>query len=161
MASFQSFHGWVPNRTSLIADTLEIPGTAVWHLAANLYEVYFNVKISVIIEKIALWRSQHDFNLDSFTVSLHSTGWKQFTIGKWLSEASEKTVSNISLHWGRDKMATIFQTTFSNTFSWMKILIQISLKYVPMGPIDNNPASVQIMAWRQKGAKPLSEPMMA
>ena len=24
-------------------------------------------------------------------------------------------------HWGRDKMATIFQTKFSSTFSWMKI----------------------------------------
>ena len=24
-------------------------------------------------------------------------------------------------HWGRDKMADIFQTTFSNSFSWMKI----------------------------------------
>ena len=24
-------------------------------------------------------------------------------------------------HWGRDKMATIFQTTFSNAFSWMKM----------------------------------------
>ena len=25
------------------------------------------------------------------------------------------------IHWGRDKMATIFQTIFSNAFSWMKI----------------------------------------
>ena len=24
-------------------------------------------------------------------------------------------------HWSRDKMATIFQTTFSNAFSWMKV----------------------------------------
>ena len=24
-------------------------------------------------------------------------------------------------HWGRDKMAIIFQTTFSNAFSWMKM----------------------------------------
>ena len=34
-------------------------------------------------------------------------------------------------HWGRDKMAVIFQTTFSNAFSWKKdccILIKISLK---------------------------------
>ena len=28
------------------------------------------------------------------------------------------------------------------------------------GPIDNNPALVQIMAWRRSGDKPLSEPMM-
>ena len=41
------------------------------------------------------------------------------------------------------------------------ILIKISLKFVPKGPIDNNPALVQKMAWRQIGEKPLSEPMLA
>ena len=40
------------------------------------------------------------------------------------------------------------------------ILIKFSLKYVRKGPIDNNPALVQIMAWRRPGDKPLSEPMM-
>ena len=40
------------------------------------------------------------------------------------------------------------------------ILIQISLKLVPRSPIDNKPALVQVMAWRQTGAKPLSEPML-
>ena len=38
--------------------------------------------------------------------------------------------------------------------------INISLKFVPKGPINNNPALVQIMAWHQSGDKPLSEPMM-
>ena len=33
--------------------------------------------------------------------------------------------------------------------------------FVPMIPIDNKPALVQIMAWRWKGDKKLSEPMMA
>ena len=40
------------------------------------------------------------------------------------------------------------------------ILIKFSLKYVRKGPIDDNPALVQIMAWRRSGDKPLSEPMM-
>ena len=40
------------------------------------------------------------------------------------------------------------------------ILIQISLKFVPKGPITNIPALVQIMTWRWTGDKPLSEPMM-
>ena len=37
-------------------------------------------------------------------------------------------------HWGRDKMDAIFQTTFSNGFSWMKMYefrFKISLKFVP------------------------------
>ena len=42
-----------------------------------------------------------------------------------------------------------------------RVSIQISLKFVPKGPINNNPALVQIMAWRQSGNKPLSESMMA
>ena len=40
------------------------------------------------------------------------------------------------------------------------ILIEISLKFVPKGPMDNIPALVQIMAWRRPGDKPLSEPMI-
>ena len=40
------------------------------------------------------------------------------------------------------------------------ILIKFPLKYVCKGPIDNNRALVQIMAWRRSGDKPLSEPMM-
>ena len=40
------------------------------------------------------------------------------------------------------------------------ILIKISLNFVPKGPNDNNPALVQVMAWRRIGDKPLSEPML-
>ena len=43
----------------------------------------------------------------------------------------------------------------------VRISIKISLKFVSNGPINNNPALVQIMAWRRPGDKPLSEPMMA
>ena len=39
------------------------------------------------------------------------------------------------------------------------ILIQISMKFVPKGPIDNKAAFVQVMTWRQIGDKPLPEPM--
>ena len=35
----------------------------------------------------------------------------------WVYNA--KNVTEIS-HWGQDKMATVYQTTFSNAFSWMK-----------------------------------------
>ena len=43
-----------------------------------------------------------------------------------------------------DKMVAISHTIFSDAFSWMKsfILIQISLKFVPGGLIDNKPALV-------------------
>ena len=41
-----------------------------------------------------------------------------------------------------------------------RIPIRISLKFVPMSPIDNNLALVQVMAWRRTGDKPLLEPML-
>ena len=60
-------------------------------------------------------------------------------------------------------MDAISQTMFPNVFSWMKMFefrLNISLKFVPKGPINNIPAMVQRMAWRRPGGKPLSEPMM-
>ena len=67
--------------------------------------------------------------------------------------------TSVLTHWGRDKMAAIFQTTFSNEFSWMKML-EFRLKFVPKGPINNIPLLVQIMAWRLPGDTPLSEQMV-
>ena len=72
-------------------------------------------------------------------------------------------ILSILTHWGRDKMAAIFQTTFSNAFSWMKMFkfrLRFHWSLFPRVPINNIPALVQIMAWRRPGDKPLSEPMM-
>ena len=52
----------------------------------------------------------------------------------------------------------IFNCIFLNENVW--IPIEISLKFVPKGPINNILALVQIMVWRRPGGKSLSEPMM-
>ena len=60
-------------------------------------------------------------------------------------------------------MAAKFLTTISNAFFFdekIEISINISLKFVPRGLINNIPALVQIIAWCRPGDKPLSEPMM-
>ena len=59
---------------------------------------------------------------------------------------------------GRHFPDDIFKCIFLNENAW--IAIKISLKFVLKGSINNNPALVQIMAWRWPGDKPLSEPMM-
>ena len=59
---------------------------------------------------------------------------------------------------GRHFADDIFKCIFLNENVW--IPIQISLKFVPQGPINNIPALVQIMGWRRPGNKPLSGPMM-
>ena len=51
-----------------------------------------------------------------------------------------------------------FKWIFLNKF--IPISIEVSLKFVPKGPINNIPSLVQIMAWRRPGDKPLSEPML-
>ena len=59
---------------------------------------------------------------------------------------------------GRPFPDDIFKSIFFNEN--VQILIKISLTFVPKAPINNIPALVQIMAWRRRGDKPLSEPMM-
>ena len=60
---------------------------------------------------------------------------------------------------GRHFPDGIFKCMFLNENVW--IAIEISLKFIPKGLINNIPALVQIMAWRRTGDKPLSEPMLA
>ena len=59
---------------------------------------------------------------------------------------------------GRHFPDDIFKWIFLNENVW--ISINIPLKFVPRGPINNIPILVHVMAWRRPGDKPLSEPMM-
>ena len=78
---------------------------------------------------------------------------------------------DVTRHWGHSALNTLrprqngrhfaddsFKRNFMNEN--VRISINISLKFVPKGLINNIPALVQIMAWRRPGDKPLSEPMM-
>ena len=65
-------------------------------------------------------------------------------------------------HLPLDKMSAIlsdniFKCIFFNENFY--ILIRISLKFVPKGPITNKWALVQVMVWRRNCDKPLPEPM--
>ena len=59
---------------------------------------------------------------------------------------------------GRHFADDMFKCIFLNENIW--IPIEISVKFVSKGSINNNPALFQIMAWRRPGDKPLSEPMV-
>ena len=59
---------------------------------------------------------------------------------------------------GRHFADNTFKRIFLNEN--VRISIKISLTFVTKGPINDNLALVQIMAWRRSGDKPLSEPMM-
>ena len=59
---------------------------------------------------------------------------------------------------GHHFAADTFKCIFVNE-NFCNLMI-ISLKFIPKVPINNNPALVQIMAWRRIGDKPLSEPAL-
>ena len=89
--------------------------------------------VSMYMSILCLWLSQVPANERRLSIC------KVFS--HWLRPSSATNVTHLSL----DKMAAISQTIFSDAFLWMKIshiLIKISLKFVPKGPIDNNPAMV-------------------
>ena len=89
-----------------------------------------------------------------------TSAWRLQVPGRQQLTCKFRNIHSLT-YWGRDIMAAIFHTTSSSGFSenvW--ISINISLKFVPRGPINNIPTVVQVMAWRRPGDKPLSEPMM-
>ena len=59
---------------------------------------------------------------------------------------------------GRHSADDPFKRIFVN--ETLRISMKISLNFVPKGPINNIPALVQIMAWRRRGDKPSSKPMI-
>ena len=80
-------------------------------------------------------------------------------IPMWRSSTTKNCISTLRpWHDGSHFTDNIFKWIFLNKKVW--ILIEIPLKFVSKGLINNNPALVQIMAWRRPGDKPLSEPMM-
>ena len=77
-------------------------------------------------------------------------------------ESRVPTTSYLTHH-PMDKMDAIladdiFKCIFLNENN--RTAIKISLKFVPRSPIDNKPALVQVMAWYQRGDKPLPEPVL-
>ena len=82
--------------------------------------------------------------------------------GKWWNNLPEYPYQSLNTLRPRQDGRRFPDDTFERIFlkENVIILIKISLKFVPNGPIDNITALVQIMAWRRPGDKPLSEPMM-
>ena len=60
---------------------------------------------------------------------------------------------------GRNFVGDNFQIIFVNRNCCF--FIQMSLRYVSLGPLNNNKALLEILVWHQTANKPLSEPTMA
>ena len=77
----------------------------------------------------------------------------------WCRQATSQCLNTLRPRQnGRHFADDMFKCIFLNENVW--IPIEISLKFVPKGSINNNPALFEIMIRRRPGDKPLSEPMM-
>ena len=129
-----------------------------------------------------MWLDYKEVQLDLFTVIIFLQNARMISeivvsvviikiyiwINRWLSISVTKECIcifipihiNSFLHRqnGRHFPQDIFKCIFVN--GMFCILIWISLKFVPQGPIDNKWALVQVMAWHHIGAKALPELML-
>ena len=94
------------------------------------------------------WEMLHMQSLHSWAENC-SAIYISISVLDWHIEAETKWT-----HFPDDNFKSIFLNES------VTISIKISLKFVPWGPINKNPALVQIMAWHRPCDKPLSKPMM-
>ena len=113
----------------------------IWSNAGILLNWTLGTNFSEILSEI------DTFSFKQMRLKMSSGKWRPYCLGLY-----------VLTHWGRDKMVDIYEWIFWNENVW--ISINISLKFVPRGPINNIPTLLQVMAWRRPGDKPLSEPMM-
>ena len=128
-----------------------------------------------IVHRGTVWTKMSQISFAKIYLKMSPVNWHPFCWQKiyffyqhkyrsstsWLNSILQCTVS--LTHWGRGNSRyfadDILKCVIWNENVW--IWVKISLKFVPLGPINNIPALVQIMAWRRPGDKRLSEPMMA
>ena len=90
------------------------------------FDVFFDLRLNKRLNKQSWgwW-----FETLSLPLWRHCNGWSRFLITSrlphdvipyYIRDPKNLTALQIITHWGRDKIAAIFQMTFSNAFSWMK-----------------------------------------
>ena len=130
-----------------------------WHLEMGFEWQPVNV-ISDRFLNIFIWVLPEIFNAIT-TVNIQMNGNECQKIGYATSRARNHNLLFCKINpaqYGHHFAEVIFRYVFAN--EKFRILIKISLKFVPNGPIDNNAALVSIVACRRMGVKKLSEPML-
>ena len=162
-------------------------GSLTWLVLMNFdqKEAYYKIMISTIFQNHLIStmpadssgqrKVLRDFlseNLDAGTfpgVSWISKEERLFRI-PWLHKAKRNWTEDhgmlfkVSLNTlrrrqnGRHFTDNIYKCIFLNETLW--ILIKISLKFLPYGPVDKKSTLVQVMAWCWTGNKPLPQPVL-
>ena len=141
MAFIEPMHRNKPNITYLLSSTMHMPTLGSHYLHQRKYHCGATVEFDISFVHIEMVQE-----VENLLIHLSY-------------RVSTTTVNTLEPRQnGRHFVEDIFKRMFFNENIW--ISIEISLKFVSQGPINNIPALVQIMAWRRPGDKPLCEPMM-
>ena len=104
-----------------------------------------------VFSMFKVWSVFHIFNYQSVNnIMLWLTVLTRHCLATWVPVNTLRPRQNFA------------DDTFNRIFmnENVRILIKLSLKFVPKGPMNIIPALVQIMAWHRPDDKPLSEPVM-
>ena len=122
-----------------------------------------------ISDKISLRRMPLD-HTDDMSSLVQVMAWCQVSWSHMVSPGADVNFITLwdtsriefSLLSSQDEMAAISHDIFKciSMNEKLSLLIWISLKFVPEGPIDNKLALVQVIAGRRRGGKPSPEPML-
>ena len=150
---------WSATYSVFIANSLVLCHLMSWFLPTSYQHQFYRQAHPLVIVKMSSYRYRNSHYKDK-TASRpsyeYNDGMLQLCEPVWTDCAVFNTLRprRNEQHFADD----IFKRIFFNENIW--ISIEISLKFVSKGPINNIPALVQIMAWRRSGDKPLSKPMM-
>ena len=113
---------------------------------------------SKYVEWVIIWSyCLHWYQFEISHLSVHAMIISTFTV----KLTSDRVLLFNSLR-PRQNGRNFADDTFNRIFvnENVRISVEISLKFVPKGPINDIPALIQIMAWRRPGDNSLSEPVM-
>ena len=118
----------------------------------QIKKIVFPLKYNYNLHSIGIFSLKQSIEIDGMLAMNSFTVYIKGIIDQLLVSSLEPR------HNGRHFLDDIFKCIFMKEVIW--ISIEISLNFVPKGPINNIPALVQIMAWRQPGDKPWCEPIL-
>ena len=102
------------------------------------------------------FRTDYLFMLSGISVTTGDLLWTNQLQSGWINPTSPVVLAQFFNTLGPEQNGRffaddVFKCIFLNENVW--ILLKISLKFVPKGPINHIPSLVQIMAWRRTGDK--------
>ena len=119
-----------------------------WSLLYGVHYLFFTLLPWWKLNRVSNPMYVSSLNIRYTPNKFHATIYRKFPGCRYIRQGQHQWLT----HWGRDKIAAIFQTTF---LKWIFmdegvwISIEMSLTFIPKGPVNNIPALVQIMAWRR------------